>query len=128
MKLKGKISITRPNSNVHGDYINITISDDTSGCEFVDLTMSMTDFAYCVTGMSHQDCSVEFRPDNVGKTMEHKTISIPRPKSYGKDVSEIKNLLAPHEVDGWVGNASDASNHHQWGPDDTVSVSFHRFV
>lgn len=128
MKLKGKISISRPFYGDGKKGIEITIIDDTSGCEFLSASMTMESFAECLTGLGHTECDLEFRETApIGKICEVKEEIVPKPKGY-KDRGEAVKLLAPFETEGWKGRIDDMFNHRRWSGTNHVRVTFVRYV
>lgn len=127
MKLKGKISISRP---IYGDNrkgIEITVIDKTSGCQFLTAYITLENFAEALTGQGHTECELEFfERAPIGKVREVKTEIVPRPKSH-KDEEEAKRLLLPFEIDGWEGEIRDMFNGHRRAGDGQ-KVTFVRFV
>ena len=128
--MRGEISIGKVTSGGH-KWINITVTDDKSGCQFLDLKMSLIAFAEAMTGSSDQDCEFELRTQNVGKRYEHKTMKIlfPHGQSDSKDRdNKAKLAVHPYEIDGWMGDWKDLLNHHNWRKGDIYVVRFHRYV
>jgi hypothetical protein len=86
-------------------------------------------FSKAVTGLAMQPCEVEFYADcPAGKTKEIKDelIKAHSGLDYKKDA---RKLLKPFEKDGWVGSASDLSNHYNFvSHDKGYRVHFIRFV
>lgn len=84
MKIKGSVSISR-NSR---DEVNIRIHDAASGTEFVDVSLSLENYALLITGLSRVDCQGEVRGfDKVGKNKIHETRSVVCPVGgYDKKV------------------------------------------
>lgn len=127
---QGSITISRV-SSTHGDpYIQVSIQDETSRHQFIELTMSMEAFAMALTGMGAQPLMFDLRGvDYVGKRREFKNELVPRPPSTERacqnDVAVI--VLAPFEKDGWVGRADDLWNHHK-AVGDKQRVLFTRYV
>ena len=65
--MKGQITISRRKSTKSGDYLSITVKDDKSGVEFLEVQMTLTDFAYAITGQGFIACDFELFAQNVGK-------------------------------------------------------------
>lgn len=144
MKLHCDISIHV--SHGGGEYFpRVTIRDRLSGVVVLEAEMTMEDYAKAVlTNLHSVPCEVYFNDSgDVGKKCERKdeVVWVPDSKSF-KDDARLRNAekhLKPFEVDGWVGSASDACNHHNFVrrppparcQEDRGSwyrVSFHRFV
>lgn len=127
---QGSITISRVTSS-HGDpYIQVSVQDETSRHQFIEMTMGMEAFAMALTGMGAQPLTFDLRDvDYVGKRREVKEELVPRPLS-SRDY--LPNLIAavvlkPFEVDGWVGRADDLWNHHK-AVGDKQRVLFTRYV
>lgn len=120
--LQGKLTISRMTSNFNNPRpIRITLKDDLSSCEVVEINLSLEAFANAITAAGFQPCEFEFNASGVvGKKREHKTevVFIPNKIGYKKgnngDRKAVQPYLAPYEVDGWKGRASDALNSHNW--------------
>jgi len=127
--LPGRISISRTSSNREDDYISISIVDESSHVQFVDVKMSLLDFANAITGVAFNSCDFELRhPELVGMKREHKSELLPCSK-FGDTVEDLQKILDPFEVDGWFGSLYDLTNHHnrsRFG--DQVRVGFIRYV
>lgn len=129
----GQLSIMR----VSGDtqYIEITITDDASGVEFVTAKLTLEAFAKAITGLSFTDCEIKTRNlDLVGKQREHKSELIPcngwNLSKRDKEVFEYECqlILGPYEIDGWIGSRYDMGNSKNYVKDEFVKVSFVRYV
>jgi len=126
--LPGKITISKTSCNLEDDYISISIVDESSHVQFVDVKMSLLDFANAITGLAFNSCDFELRhPELVGMKRESKSELLPRPK-FGCSVVDLQRILDPFEVDGWFGSFYDMKNHHNWVGDNQVSVGFTRYV
>lgn len=138
MKFKGKLGISRVTCSDGNDYMNITITDNESHIQIVDVEVDIVEFANAITGQSYRDCEFELRGvANVGKKREQKSqkIKIPRAdytnKQWRKDMAEA---AAPFEIDGWKAQIEDYNGYRSTHPEDhddrTVlyTVSFIRFV
>ncbi len=126
--LKGNLSITRPHCSDGTKLIYINLTDESSGCEVVEIRISPEQFAEVIVGSSQRDCEFDFNSGGViGKVHEYKQEIVPKPKKY-KDKEEIAEILKPFEVDGWKGSTSDITNRHKSVGTDNVRVGFHRYV
>jgi hypothetical protein len=114
MGFKGKFSVSRYTGGVRGEGITISVTDDASGITFLEIDCDPASFGRAVTGLGFQPCEItEFRPDNVGKTLEVKTVSVMVPKGRESDRVELAAAaVAEREGDGWRGRVADALNHH----------------
>lgn len=127
-KLKGKISLSRYTSNVRPDGVTISLIDESSGVQCVEIEISIETLGYIITGLSHQECTFEWRPDFVGMIRENKTEIIPfTATNYKTRDQESAAALAPYEVDGWKGSITDMTNGHCRTPSGQ-RVGFRRFV
>jgi len=125
--LQGKLSISRVHCGHGDDYMNLSIVDESSGVQFVDVQIDIKTFMDVLTGMARQPCEFELRrPDRVGMIKEGKTVLMPQPEWNATD-EDIEKLFFPFEINGWVGTRENIKNHHNYRGD-RVQVSFHRFV
>lgn len=128
-----KLTISRPSGTDTG-YITIRVMDGDSGSHFVDVKVPYEEFALAITGMGHVDCSAVVRGLNrLGLVRENKSevITLPPSVSRVEQDDEINDLLAPYEVDGWIGNRDDFKNWHRRSRSpsgNTITVSFQRWV
>lgn len=125
---KGNASISRWTSS--GDPhtgITITLNDETSGTQCVEIHLTIEAFAIAITGGSHQKCEFEWRPGNVGKFAENKE-EIVTVDWTEKSEAKIRKALAPFEKDGWSARRSDVTNHHMRTEAGKQRVTFFRFV
>lgn len=112
MKLTGRITISRTSGN--REMIVIGITDWDSMAKFVEAEMTLEDFARCVTG-HHSPCELEVRQlEQVGKEIQSKTEYVLL--SPQATPASIRLAVQAYEVDGWIGNDSDAKNHHHYIP------------
>lgn len=137
-KLSGNITISRTSSSVEPfDSINIRIADDASGVQFVELRLSLDDFAKLICGQSniHGDMIVRGL-ENIGMVREVKTedVLISTNCSYDERPVLAAQAIKSLEVDGWVGRLEDAANSHRmikYLPEhkaELSSITFVRFV
>lgn len=131
MKIKASLSITCSN---HGKF-SIAITDETSGIEFVELTLTPEQMALALATRYMTGLDAEVRsPDRIGWTHEHKLADVPFDCYHGSEknrAEEAQLALAPFEVDGWGGQVSDLFNDHRRTKKDGVwfqAVTFHRHV
>jgi hypothetical protein len=99
MKIKANISISRSSNNM----VNLTLTDEASGIQFVDMQISMSDYASIITGLSHVEIEGEVRGlENVGKlkVREPRRVICPL-DTY--DRSTLREwLLTTQAEDGWT--------------------------
>lgn len=102
MKFKGNISITRDSRN----NINIRLRDKVSYIEFVDVYMSLEDFAMMITGLAEVEVQGDVKGmDNVGKKKVSEARSYHTTEHTSRKALEtyIKENL---QEEGWTLNAS----------------------
>lgn len=129
--LPGKLTISRVHSSKTGDCVRVGVTDTASGCQFLELSVNMAEFAQALTGLGYVDCQFEVNTVNVGKVSEHKVVMIDVSahkwvKSFERDAVAAE-LLKPYEVDGWKGRADDCFNHHNI-KNGKAAVGFFRYV
>jgi hypothetical protein len=115
MNLKGKISISRTHGGDESLPIRIEVTDELSGARFLCAKMTLADFASVLTGLGGLPCDMDIHGLSVlGKVQEHKNMEVWVPDGpYNKRNETAAMALVPHEVDGWKGCISDATNHHR---------------
>lgn len=128
---KGKITISKVDSNLEDDYISITISDRLSGKQVVKGRMTLEDFAKSITGQGSIDIGLEVfnNYDTLGKKVEVKSVPIPYKLVFeeGYDFQEdMKEKAKEFEVDGWVFEPERYNHHRANGV--MYQCSFRRFV
>ena len=140
MKLKGRISITRPSYSNGKEVICIELDDDRSHCRVIEVELGYADFTRALMGQGYIPCEFEVYPGgikNLGKVSEVKTVSIGFDDSPGRWVNlneEKKNeILSNLEVDGWTFRniSSDFDNYHRRKRAEDgwyISVVMQRFV
>lgn len=130
--MNGKITLSRyANSRDEECPIHIKMEDEKSGAQFLDISMSLENFALMLTNLGFIDCQFELRGlDVVGKQREHKIVNVPLPKGmFLPSTAEASELIKPFETDGWIGRVDDVTNHHNRSYDNnSVKVSFVRWV
>lgn len=115
---RAKLTISRPYGGRHDDRpcIKIAVDDQDSRIQFLELEVSLADFASALTGMSEVECDMVVRGlQNVGKVRETQTLVIVLEKSflkerglnpYGRELEDYltndpDGIRASHETDGW---------------------------
>lgn len=126
MKAKGRMAISRTNSTRGPDMIRMTVTDNKSGEQFLEIRLSLEDFSRVVTGMM-LDIDMDLRHENLGKTREHKYEDVPFDRLSATD-EEVDEALAHFEVFGWKADRSDMTNHHRRVGRFAQRVSFTRHV
>lgn len=131
MKLPATISIGRVTRTHGADCFRIAVRDELSGIEVVDIEIDPHSFAMAIGNVGSQPCEVEWRPEQLGRKREHKTVTVPSPKVYvegRKKRSEYaRKHLAAFEVDGWRAYPDDLWNSHKSTRDGQLVV-FERHV
>lgn len=97
-KIKANISISRSSN----DMINFTLRDEASGIQFVDMKMTMVNYAQLITGLSHVEIEGEVRGlANVGKRKIRESRSAICPlDTYDKE--RLREWLFEFKAeDGW---------------------------
>jgi len=125
-----KVTISRQSGNVDIEKpICITIGDGATHNRLIEVRMSLADFASALTGTAFQDADAIVYPNgisHIGATREQKTELIPWPKA-GASKAHIRALVAVHEVDGWVGDDTTATNWHNH-VGDKARVNYTRYM
>lgn len=111
MKIKGKITISRPRGGKEKE-IRIDLSD-TDAClnKFLEVSIGLSEFAEILTGLSRVDCDIEVRGlQNIGKIREHKTFEFELPRDELGNVRKemAKTVLSNIIPEGW--SSTDAFN------------------
>ncbi len=98
----GAVSISRDSR----DNVNIRIHDNASGIEFVDIQMTLENYAMLITGLSRVDATGEVRGlDKVGKQRITEARSTVCPiKGYDKKVFQ-QWLIDNCQEEGWELNS-----------------------
>ena len=115
----GKMTISCPMGGNGPDVISISLTDESSGCQVVDIRVDPAVFTMAITGCGSQPVTCRWTGgvNHIGKISEHKTEKVWVPDASRKDrEQEVAEALAPYEVDGWKGRTSDATNPHRWIP------------
>lgn len=114
INLKGSISISRPQYSDGRKQIEITLIDERSACQAIEVHIGMEAFAEALTGLGRVACDFDFNNSGVvGMVYEHKTEIVPIPDSlYRDDDKRVSEVLSLFEKDGWEGCRSDVTNHH----------------
>lgn len=127
MKVEGQLTISRVRGSA--DYVNIEFRDEKAGVLIAQAEVDISNFGEAITGLAHVSCQIKVNPsDKIGKTREHKTVEIETPDQLSYDTPVLKDLLKPHEVDGWVGRIQDLQNMHKRIRNNIYDVVFERWV
>lgn len=130
MKYKGDLTICAYQGGKRGRGVSVKLRDELSGCEIINIDISMEEFAQALFGLGYRPCEFEARVENLGKTRETKSerIKPPEIKDWKRREKIAADALKPYEVDGWSGSTDDILNHHRWNSDGTHTVGFVRWV
>ena len=124
-KLNGQVSVSRYHGSNTG--VTITVEDETSGCIIVECDLTIEQFGDLISGLSFIPCKMEVNTSgNIGKKRENKTVDVSMPGTGVKNILSPKQIIAKHEVDGWIGRPADLENFHNKNEDGTYRVSFVR--
>ncbi len=133
--MEGRIGISRRTSTGTEGVMCIEIADVSSGTGFLEIEISLKDWALAISGLHGVPIDFTTRGlDLIGLVHEYKKelIQIPDDLGYDRNNAQANELLAPYTVDGWKGNIADLFNHHNSERDDNniqfQSVGFHRHV
>jgi len=134
-KDSAKVTISNRRGHDSGSVIAITITDDSSGLQIVEVEMSPENFVECLTGLAYAPATFLSLIDkkiyeNVGRKRETKTIFVDKPSLYADAESRKKEVLKSVEGsgelrDGWMLH-SDGIGTQQ--PTDRHAVVLYRFV
>lgn len=120
------VCISRRSSNVRDDYFVMTIEDGGSGCDIVEIEMSPAALALALSGAANQPALATWRVSNLGMRRETKTVVVPC--TYSPTAQQKADALAPFEVNGWRGDASNLGNQHKRRGEHGFAVTFRRWV
>jgi hypothetical protein len=81
-KLKGRITMGRWSGTSEG--FRVTVEDVLSGCEVIEVEMTMAQFADAITGRGSVSCEFTLTPEQVGMKHEHKAVEVFVPDKVGK--------------------------------------------
>lgn len=101
--MDGKITITKPCSNIEEDYISIAIKDETSKTKFLEVKMSLERFAECLMGVANTDCKLKYnRLDSVGKIKQTRRVSVDvTMHGYAPHQHVLEGIAGHNTPDGW---------------------------
>lgn len=124
-QLPGKITISRVSGS--SEYIRIVVVDEKSGCEIVEARLEFDEYARALTGEGRVNCRLRYNETSlIGKTKQTKRVVVPCSPEERRD-ADLGKLLAPFEVDGWIGRIADLTNPHN-REGDGYSVIFERWI
>lgn len=130
MEHQGKLTIGRFMGDACGWSIEVT--DEKSGVDAIRVKISDEEFAKALGSVAFRPCSFEYRKDApIGKIREVKDVNIPN-LDYTASDALVREAVAEHEKDGWVGRDGDMRNRHRRGEDSSGNeyrrVAYTRFV
>lgn len=139
MNIKASISISRITNYGEPKPIVIYVEDETSGCQFLELRLSLADYGLLVSGLSGVECDGRVWLDApIGKQRQVKEELVGWSNCYFSTTEKREEVaraaLAPYEIDGWEGRMSDLFNHHRRSKivnkagEESYKVVFIRFV
>lgn len=117
LHLQGNLTIARASDG----FIYLTITDAKSKIRVIEAKLTPEQVGLAITGMALSD-SIPlsyWADERIGKTREYKTELILSDLNqhpyhpYDNRLAHARALVAPYEVDGWVGNDADMLNHHR---------------
>lgn len=102
-----RASISRVSSSRGDGYVNITLTDESSSIQFVDIELSYAAFGELVTGGSYMLLDAELRGlENVGKKFVHERRSIHCPLQDTYKREPLQAWLEEHgKEEGWIVNS-----------------------
>ena len=131
-KFKGKLTISSPRSSSRADgWVSITLVDESSGREILEVDLEYDEFGKALTGLSYRPCEFEVSSlDLIGKNLETKEEIITYNRDFDRknDLPARKKALKPFEVDGWQGSPDDLGNWHNSKGNGQWRVGFRRYV
>lgn len=103
MQIKGHVTISRPNGN-GPEVMTIEVADSEARIPFVKVSMPLSDFTRCLTGLAHSPCELTVRGlQNVGKIREQKTIEFPIGKDrHFRDKERAAEVGKSYTPEGWT--------------------------
>lgn len=107
--------------------VTIEVTDKISGAQFVEVKLSLAEFADAVFGRGYVPCEFNLRGvDKVGMKAENKEEFVPISREDDRKENYSK-ALKPFEVDGWHARSGDMGNGHR-REGDGYRVVFFRHV
>lgn len=109
MKVQGAISIHRTQFNQGPDVMTLVLRDETSRINFVEVSMSLEDFALAVTGLACIPCEIEVTElEHVGMRKETALHEFPLAcPIYDADIKELARQEAVRTCPaGWLPGSS----------------------
>ena len=95
MKIKTKLTISRPVYGCGKEKISIQVRDVDAHIRFLDIEIDLDKFTKCITGLSEIECTATLRGiENVGKKRETMAIEVEIPKNIYTNRKETAYVLA----------------------------------
>lgn len=108
--MKAKITIGRTQSSHDNEEpIRISIIDESSGVNVMELSMSLSEFAECITGLGRTEATISHLVDaqgfsRIGKTLRVDTVFCPKVKSHDKEdqrTAIFSDYFENYRSQGW---------------------------
>ena len=99
----GKITISKPTRGDGEDRIEISVKDNSSRNRFVNISMTLEDFAKALMGLDEVNCEHKLiKPEIVGKVKEIETLEFKIPSATISDRKSVAAAIANEEIpEGW---------------------------
>lgn len=94
----------------------LQITDVEAGVTFLEIALTDAQFSDLLSNVNTTASAEVLGPELIGTLREtkHEIVTLPEGASLCRMPAwEARAILAPFEVDGWVGNASDLTNGHR---------------
>jgi len=129
MVIKAEIRLSRVSGGDGDDFpFRLYVKDDDAGVQFFEARLTSEQFADLLSNRG-AEVDLELRGLNlVGTMREYKKELVPMKDRLGITPEQKRAALKKFEVDGWIGDESDLTNHHRWREGNKVEVGFHRHV
>lgn len=125
---EGKLTISRVSSTLHDDVIHMRLQDCKSSVEFIELEISLEEFASAITGFACRPVKFKLNHvENIGKKFEHKTVKIYVP--VGTELTPELTSQCIYKVNpdllSWNYEYSDFKNYHKRSPHTDPKLAFY---
>ena len=131
MRIKASITLSKATGRDEGDYIRLVVRDDASRQAFVEIEMTMEEFALAITGLAHQTVPCEVRGlEFVGlqKVVERRHAVYPESlPQHNRDTQEAW-LRENKQEEGWFVDASLRSQGSVTGSPTTLHYSVYKYL
>jgi hypothetical protein len=136
IKIKASISISAVQSSKKPHrYVSISVSDETSFIRFATADISYEQLGLILAGQPHEIDMTIRNLELLGKTQEHQKLVVLFPTKKDNQTltkRNVRKVLKPYEVDGWIAHDEDVKNHHNHvkttDEGTSMKISFHRFI